>query len=955
MIPEDPIDPAFRAQVEEALRAELPNETLDPGLVDNLCRILATRGGELDAAHAATLYQLYRMAGRHRPGEATDPGSEDRQGEERDPGIAGMVTLEVPRPPSLSALDIPGCARLTLEAERGLCTSYRTVDAETGQPARVLHFQAGARHSLELDTMLHFLVSRAREPHPNLLNLKRHGRLEDGSDYLVFDGPEGVRLSELLREHGPLSVARACNCARQVALALQAIHACGYVHLDITPGSLLIGRDRQRVWIAEYPRVRPAGGAWPGYFVGTLACMAPEEARRINCPDARTDLYGLGCTLYEMLAGRSPFGPLFGTPGQDIRAREVALLVMEAGLRTGPPALVSAQEVPASVQRILRRLLAADPAQRYPDAASLIADLDALLHVPCRVSVSFPDEVAAGVPQRLNLVVSRVKSADSLPDPLPEQPGLTVSVAAENFRIDSPSPITIPLPPPGHPARLSFDLAGLAPGPGRVMLDFRQGTHSSGSLDLHPHVLPGPPPRRRGPWFWLLALLGGLFAGGLALAAAGGLDEERRKEDRSPWTWAIVATLTGSAMVAGLFALKRPRKAVVMTLPLDAAPAPGPDVLLKVHHHRLGGGPGQLHFSLCSSRPDLADLPVLDGDMGTCELHGDLAAWVDELLGSLADLAGSSMPPARVERTLADVGTQVFETIIPQRLRELYAILRQRGVRSLLVLSDEAHIPWELVRPYSVGQGGATSEEPPWAETFSLARWLRGRPPARSLPLRRALVVGAGLGGAPRRDLVVEKELASCLPSLVESVAAECELVRGLSARGTAVEVVAPRREAVRNALEAGGFDLLHVAGHGTRGTTPDGDALVLDDGLLRVLDLPPRLGPVLWHARPLVFFNACHSGRLGDGVVRPGSWGARLVELGCGGFVGTLWPVTDRAALTFARAFYARAGQGQAIGEVVWAARQEVRAAHPDDPSWLAYRCFADPTAPLGALPATG
>jgi hypothetical protein len=71
-------------------------------------------------------------------------------------------------------------------------------------------------------------------------------------------------------------------------------------------------------------------------------------------------------------------------------------------------------------------------------------------------------------------------------------------------------------------------------------------------------------------------------------------------------------------------------------------------------------------------------------------------------------------------------------------------------------------------------------------------------------------------------------------------------------------------------------------------------------------------------------------------------------VQLGCGGYVGSLWPVTDRAALAFARAFYAGLSAGQPIGEVVARARAEVRQQYPQDPTWLAYTCFADPMATI-------
>jgi CHAT domain-containing protein len=149
-------------------------------------------------------------------------------------------------------------------------------------------------------------------------------------------------------------------------------------------------------------------------------------------------------------------------------------------------------------------------------------------------------------------------------------------------------------------------------------------------------------------------------------------------------------------------------------------------------------------------------------------------------------------------------------------------------------------------------------------------------------------------------------------------------------------------------AFEKGGFDLLHLIGHGAFGGTfaADASAVLMEDGDVRVSELSARSIGTMRGASPLVFFNSCHSGRIGFSLTRLGSWGARLAELGCGGFVGTLWPVTDQAAFVFAQAFYELMSQGLPIGEVMLTARHRVRVRFPNDPTWLAYCCFADPWA---------
>ena len=90
----------------------------------------------------------------------------------------------------------------------------------------------------------------------------------------------------------------------------------------------------------------------------------------------------------------------------------------------------------------------------------------------------------------------------------------------------------------------------------------------------------------------------------------------------------------------------------------------------------------------------------------------------------------------------------------------------------------------------------------------------------------------------------------------------------------------------LREALEQGGFDVLHLACHGTFGTSADRSSVLLEDGEFSVAMLP-HLSAEFRRASPLIFFNACHSGRLGFTLLGPGSWGAELIRLGCGAFVG--------------------------------------------------------------------
>jgi CHAT domain-containing protein len=181
----------------------------------------------------------------------------------------------------------------------------------------------------------------------------------------------------------------------------------------------------------------------------------------------------------------------------------------------------------------------------------------------------------------------------------------------------------------------------------------------------------------------------------------------------------------------------------------------------------------------------------------------------------------------------------------------------------------------------------------------------------------------------------------------------ELALLRVLEALGARIERLPAQRNSLGQILEDGAFDVLHLASHGEfAGTaTADASAVLLDDGAFIAAELSPGMAGPLRRCSPLVFFNTCHSGRVGFSLIGLGAWGAHFVQMGCGGFVGALWPVTDQAALAFARVFYELLSQRYTIGEAVRFARRRIHEQFPNDPTWLAYRCFADPMAHVEPL----
>jgi serine/threonine protein kinase len=208
--------------------------------------------------------------------------------------------------------------------------------------------------------------------HPNIVRATDAGE-EGGYHYLVMDYVEGIDVSRLLRLVGPLRVADACEIVRQAAVALQFAHEHKMVHRDIKPSNLLFTFAGQ-IKLLDLGLVRndgqPAelGALWQASIPhGTADYMPPEQWTNFADADARADIYSLGCTLYKLLSGQ----PVYPRPHAEYGAK------MDAHL-SAPVPLIRHQrpEVPLGLQKVLCRMLAKRPSDRYDTAADVAQRLE---------------------------------------------------------------------------------------------------------------------------------------------------------------------------------------------------------------------------------------------------------------------------------------------------------------------------------------------------------------------------------------------------------------------------------------------------------------------------------------------------------------------------------------------------------------------------------------------------
>lgn len=299
----------------------------------------------------------------------------------------------------------------------------------------------------------------------------------------------------------------------------------------------------------------------------------------------------------------------------------------------------------------------------------------------------------------------------------------------------------------------------------------------------------------------------------------------------------------------------------------------------------------------------------------------------------------------QIERRIRNLGHRLWDRLIPADLKAFYSHKRaswagQDQRRSMLVQSNEADIPWELIRPY--GEGNDTWEEGFWCETFSFARWLLKRPDTLTSyapPTRLRLSALAAIVPVCYPELKAAPDEHMLLYKLIQ----QHRLTDRSPSRATEAAVVA--------LLEEGGFDWMHVVTHGAffAGSALHSSALALEDKqwLPSSAITGPRIRGTLHNQRPAFILNACHVGRSAPLLSGAADWATQLIGSGAGMLIAPLWSVNDALATTFSKAFYAallNPERPATLAEAVWHARTAIR--QPDDPTWLAYSLFAHPNA---------
>jgi serine/threonine-protein kinase len=283
----------------------------------------------------------------------------------------------------------------------------------------------------------------SRISHPHAINVTDFGESENGVVYMVMEYLRGRTLKDIVRDGGPMPLARAVTIVRQVAGALDAAHAEGVIHRDLKSDNIMLeevagGGDWAKVLDFGIAKIQQSihetdpGLTAPNLIIGTPQYMSPEQCSQASDIDARSDIYSFGVIIYEMLAGHVPF------------TGDSPTAIMLKHIQEPPPSVLDERkDLPAGVGRVVTRALAKRPEDRYEKAC----DLADALEEAAKEEVAAVPTGPVGIVDTDRIIVPT--SPNDAPRTTLEEDEATV-VSARHAR-----PTTEELPPPVAPPPVS--------------------------------------------------------------------------------------------------------------------------------------------------------------------------------------------------------------------------------------------------------------------------------------------------------------------------------------------------------------------------------------------------------------------------------------------------------------------------------------------------------------------
>jgi hypothetical protein len=806
--------------------------------------------------------------------------------------------------------------------------------------------------------------------HPNIVTV--HDYLEDhGTPYIAMDYLERGTFRPFV---GHLTLSRIGGALEGVLSALTHAEARGIVHRDLKPENLLVTSEG-RVRITDFGLAWAAASmTWPssdtGVAVGTPAYMAPEQAMA-QPVGPWTDLYSVGCMAFELFTGRVPF--------YDSDA-PMAILLRQVN-EPIPPVHSVNPEVGTDISYWVEQLLQKHPEKRTRSADDAWDDLEEILigllgprwrrsarlgAAPEGVEAGDPDSdefksfawgaAPPAVPARdrepyvLTIEEAAVSMASGPPAPDPTELGQEPLAAASARHRDTGAWTVVPPPGPPEPVIVRrtphLDVSPQPPlQPGSVfeVAVYADELAARPGEDTEDVVLRAPAEMTSFRLdVWLVATHHFLITDSPIRTIVVRRDEP--KSEVATFRVAVVASLaeadkpvisasfsydgrpsgrvTRVVAIVGAAASAAPERSMTSpTLEVDVR-ADAPDLVMEISAPENDGRRFDVRI----------DTPLLSLERRTESwfLPTEAPALVDAAMRQF--FAPDQGRAARL-RSLEGAGLEFYDTA-PTLFKDAYWQLVDAGrkPRTMLIVSDEPSIPWELAIPYRRRPDGEHEVHRPLGTEVAIGRWHRqsGVSPRQHVPLRTSYVV------AP------EYQRSARLAHAAEEAEFVCSRFSG--------RCIEPARfDHLDLTLGDQGVDLLHFVCHGESDESGTQLLLLEEPDVLnsRQVRAMPGLSKACRQSRPMVFLNACEVGRPARGLVGTSGFAKSFIDIDASCVVGALWSVDDRIAHQVAVEFYEQilSDSGMPFAEALRRMRGRGYAEDGDD-SYAAYCFYGDPAA---------
>ena len=356
------------------------------------------------------------------------------------------------------------------------------------------------------------------------------------------------------------------------------------------------------------------------------------------------------------------------------------------------------------------------------------------------------------------------------------------------------------------------------------------------------------------------------------------------------------------------------------TLEMSATQLP-PDLTILFDRVPVGDDRHYYRYRLLSP---IRELNLWFDEFRSPETNVTPQGFLEETFTQLNRMLSSDTPDEFFFGRLNSIGMSLYRRLFSDDFKRLYWNNLRSKVKTIVIISFEPWIPWELVRPFNPETNEADDDF--LCEKFNLTRWLAG-------------------AGFP--DTISLEQLGLIVStSSLDSAKLEAEEIKKLL--GSKARDILSSSPSVYHLLRTNDFYGLHFACHGTfNKDNPDMSTLSLEDGTwLSPIDIDGD-GLTFGKNRPLVFLNACETGQGGYALTGMGGWAEAFVgRAKCSGLIGSIWKAKDESACKFAVAFYRNLLDSKTIAEAARLARLSIK--QTGDPTWLSYTVYANPLAHL-------